>query len=222
MVAVATPCKRWDCEACRKAKAKRLRALLKQVRWGSFLTLTMPPALGTPGLANLLRQGRALKHFLQWVRRKILTAFGERALDKFHYAWVREVGARGQRRLHLHMLWTAPYLAQAELAQAAERCGLGQRLDIRTVKSQQQIGEYCAKVTHYLTKGEQAEMPRGTRHYAVSAPVERPGKDPDWRWSALNVHMVAWYVFGAQCDRVEGMVPVLWTERAGITWQGSS
>lgn len=220
-VAVAAACRKWDCPHCRQRKAKSLRALLKQIQWGSFLTITMAPNYGAPTVANLCRQARALKHWFQWVRRYIGHAFGERALDRFYYAWVREVGERAQRRLHLHLLWTAPYIAQAELAAAAVRCGLGQRLDIRAVKSQQQVGEYASKVSHYLTKEQQQNLPRGARHYGLSAPVVRPGKDPDWAFSVLSVHSVVWWVFGVKLERRPAQ-SLYWTLTGGLTWSDSS
>lgn len=188
-------CGRWGCRPCSKRKRAMLARRFERVRWQrqpAMVTLTaarVEDADPTP--EAMARFSKRVRSFRRWVVRHY---------GKVNWLWVREVADRGAGciclealacrcgagggRLHVHMLWDAPYVLQSLLSVAAVRSGLGGILDVRRVATRRGV-RYVAK---YLTK---SNFPAGrTRRFAVRAP--EPSKEPtDWLWDPRRPALVA-------------------------------
>ncbi len=94
----------------------------------------------------------------------------------------------GGGRLHVHMLWDAPYVPQGALSAAAVRSGLGPVLDVRRV-SGRGAARYVAK---YLVKSGQhpAFVRAGCRRFAMRA-RRAPREESDWRYDPRSPALVA-------------------------------
>jgi hypothetical protein len=191
-------CGRWRCPPCAKRKAAGLARRFANIRWRrtpALVTLTAAHVEDADPTPEAMRRfGRRVTSFRRWVKRH----HGD-----FQWAWVREIAPRhelcvchelracrcgaGGGRLHVHMLWDAPYVPQARLSRAAERCSLGAVLDVRRV-SGQRAARYVSK---YLAKdGMQHPAFRHARRYAIRAaePEREPG---DWCYTPRCPALVA-------------------------------
>jgi hypothetical protein len=106
----------------------------------------------------------------------------------------------GGGRLHVHMLWDAPYVPQRVLSTAAVRSGLGPVLDVRRV-SGRRAARYVAK---YLVKsGQHAAFTRvRCRRFAIRA-QGAPREQGDWCYDPRRPALVAVEELGCnEIDRV--------------------
>ena len=134
---------------------------------------------------------RAFARRVASLRRWVARHYG-----KFQWAWVREIAPRkpfcvchemlacrcgvGGGRLHMHMLWDAPYVPQAVLSAAAARSHLGPILDVRRVSGTAAAARYVSK---YLVKGARhPAFVRGrARRFAMRA-AHAPRPPSNWRY----------------------------------------
>jgi hypothetical protein len=75
------------------------------------------------------------------------------------YAMVLEVGGRGNKQLHAHVLITGRFIYQADFSQWARQCGFGRIADVREVErgDAKEVGGYAAKqLAGYASKTGQA------------------------------------------------------------------
>lgn len=74
------------------------------------------------------------------------------------YALVLEIGSKGQRRLHAHVIFTGRYIPQRRLSAWARKCGFGRVTDIREVATgdAQEVARYAAKLAWYGAKAGEA------------------------------------------------------------------
>jgi hypothetical protein len=108
----------------------------------------------------------------------------------FSYVWVREEQDNGYP--HLHVL-VSRYLPQQNIAQAWDRIGAGEIVDIRQVNARK-AGHYIAK---YLAKDAMAHLPSGVRRYGSSQDIDLPVRgdsDSDGTWDLLtwDPHVERW------------------------------
>jgi hypothetical protein len=101
----------------------------------------------------------------------------------------------GGGRLHLHMLWDAPYVPQAALSAAAVRCHLGPVLDVRRV-SGARAARYVSK---YLVKGARhLAFVRGrARRFAMRA-ARSPRPPSDWRYDPRSPAQIVLMEYGEE------------------------
>jgi hypothetical protein len=105
----------------------------------------------------------------------------------------RHVAQIGGGRLHVHMLWDAPYVPQAALSAAAVRCHLGPVLDVRRV-SGTRAARYVCK---YLLKSAQhpAFIRGRVRRFAIHA-ARAPRAPSDWRYDSRTPAQVVLTEYG--------------------------
>lgn len=74
------------------------------------------------------------------------------------YVVVLEVGTRGQRRWHAHVVYTGRYIPQRRLSAWARQCGFGRVVDVREVAAgnAEEIAAYAAKLAWYGAKAAEA------------------------------------------------------------------
>ena len=183
-------CGRWSCAPCSRRKAAVVRERFTRVLWvrqPAMVTLTaahVEEADPTP--AAMRAFARRVASLRRWVARRC---------GKFQWAWVREIAPRkpfcvchemlacrcgaGGGRLHVHMLWDAPYVPQAVLSAAAARSHLGPVLDVRRV-SGARAARYVSK---YLVKaaGHPAFVRGRARRFAMRA-ARSPRPPSNWRY----------------------------------------
>jgi hypothetical protein len=191
-------CSRWRCFPCARRKAAAVRDRFERILWRrppALVTLTAAKADDAdPTPAAMRRFARRVASFRRWVTRH----FGP-----FQWAWVREVAARDPRcvchemlacrcgvgggRLHVHMLWDAPFVPQRALSAAAVRSALGPVLDVRRV-SGRSAARYVAK---YLVKSGQhpAFTRAGCRRFAIRA-QRAPRAESDWHYDPRRPALV--------------------------------
>jgi hypothetical protein len=128
------------CKRCAELARKAAYARLNTVAWNAFVSLPMPAELATPTLANIKRQSGSLKQFLAKLHKN---------RPVFKYAWVREISKTG--RLHLHMLWTIPWVPHVDLQQLALDVGFGCGVDIQSLHTPG-TSDQQAQITWYMTK----------------------------------------------------------------------
>lgn len=148
-IAMQAGCRRWQCPACGRRKARKVAARFSQLGADVLMTVSLPrSAWPTPeNAAELQKRCRSLLRYM--IRHKLVSAYG----------WVREQGApriecvcaptlqgcacgANGRQLHRHFLLRVPrrdgfrrgWLPWAKLQAAAKRCGLG-TLDFRLIFS---------------------------------------------------------------------------------------
>jgi hypothetical protein len=154
----------------------------------------------TPGAMRAF--AKRVASFRRWVARHY---------GKFQWAWVREIAPRKPRcvchemlacrcgagggRLHVHMLWNAPYVPQAALSRAAVRCHLGSVLDVRRV-SGIRAALYVGK---YLVKGAQhpAFLRGRARRFAIRA-ARAPRPPSDWRYDRRSPSQIVLTEYGEE------------------------
>jgi hypothetical protein len=192
-------CGRWKCAPCARRKAAAVRDRFKRILWRrepALVTLTAAMADDAdPTPAAMRRFARRVASFRRWVTRHH---------GRVQWAWVREVAERDPRcvchemlacrcgagggRLHVHMLWDAPFVPQRALSAAAVRCGLGPVLDVRRVSGRSAAG-YVAK---YLVKsGQHPAFTRARcRRFAIRA-QRAPRAESDWRYDSRRPALVA-------------------------------
>lgn len=146
-----------------------IRERLQDIAWTAALTLTMTKAFGQPSQANITVQSRAWSRFISRVRQ---------IHGPFHWAWLRE-----QSPLHLHVLWDALSIPQADLSSIAEQSGFGPVVHIRATRTP---GERC-KAIDYVTKSlsllptdPNGDWPLRTRRYRASVPKQAPQPKQQW------------------------------------------
>jgi hypothetical protein len=192
-------CGRWKCAPCARRNAAVVRERFKRILWRrapALVTLTAATAGDAdPTPAAMRKFARRVASFRRWVNRHY---------GPFQWAWVREVGQRDPRcvchemlacrcgagggRLHVHMLWDAPFVPQRALSAAAVRCGLGPVLDVRRV-SGRRAARYVAK---YLVKSGQhpAFVRARCRRFAMRA-QRAPRAESDRRYDPRSPALVA-------------------------------
>jgi hypothetical protein len=204
-------CGRWKCAPCARHKAAVIRERFKRILWQrepALVTLTAATAHDAdPTPAAIRSFARRVASFRRWVTRHY---------GLFQWAWVREVAERDSRcvchemlacrcgagggRLHVHMLWDAPYVPQGALSAAAVRSGLGPVLDVRRV-SGRRAARYVAK---YLVKsGQHPAFTRARcRRFAMHA-QRAPREQSDWRYDPRSPALVAVEELG--CHEIDWM-----------------
>jgi hypothetical protein len=156
-------CQRWACNTCGPRKARRLRHRLAQTRPDRLITLTLrtnPDRTATEMLATANQAWSIL-----W--RRLRRLHPSKTLG---YAKIVELTRAGTP--HLHILVSAPYIAQAWLASTWEELTGSYIVHIRRVISTKPIAGY---LTAYLTKALQ--VPPGMRKWSASrgyVPKEQP------------------------------------------------
>jgi len=192
-------CGRWRCVPCARRKASAVSDRFKRIRWRrapALVTLTAAQSDDADPTPEAMRRfARRVASFRRWVVRHY---------GPFQWAWVREVAERVSRcvchemlacrcgagggRLHMHILWDAPYVPQRALSAAAVRSGLGPVLDVRRV-SGRRAARYVAK---YLVKsGQHPAFTRGRcRRFAMRA-RRAPREESDWRYDPRSPALVA-------------------------------
>jgi hypothetical protein len=192
-------CGRWKCAPCARRNTAIVRERFKRILWRrapAMVTLTAATAdEADPTPAAMRNFARRVASFRRWVTRHY---------RPFQWAWVREVAERDPRcvchemlacrcgagggRLHVHMLWDAPYVPQRALSAAAVRCGLGKVLDVRRV-SGRRAARYVAK---YLVKsGKHPAFVRARcRRFAMRARCA-PREESDWHYDPRSPALVA-------------------------------
>jgi hypothetical protein len=192
-------CGRWKCAPCARRNAAVVRERFKRILWQrepALVTLTAATADDADPTPEAMRTfARRVASLRRWVTRHY---------GLFQWAWVREVAERDPRcvchtalacrcgagggRLHVHMLWDAPYVPQRALSAAAVRCGLGAVLDVRRV-SGRRAARYVAK---YLVKsGQHPAFTRACcRRFAIRA-RRAPRAKSDWRYDPRSPALVA-------------------------------
>jgi hypothetical protein len=198
-IVIRLGCGRWRCPPCARGKAAAVRKRFERILWlrqPAMVTLTAARSEDADPTPEAMRKfARRVCSFRRWVARHY---------GKFQWAWVREVAERkpgcvcletlacrcgvGGGRLHVHMLWDAPYVPQWVLGAAAVRSGLGSVLDVRRV-SGKRAASYVAK---YLVKsGQHAAFIRaGCRRFAMRA-RRAPREESDWRYDSRSPALVA-------------------------------
>jgi hypothetical protein len=192
-------CGRWKCAPCARRNAAVVRERFKRIFWRrapAMVTVTAATADDAdPTPAAMRNFARRVASFRRWMTRHY---------GFFQWAWVREVAERDSRcvchaalacrcgagggRLHVHMLWDAPYVPQRALSAAAVRSGLGPVLDVRRV-SGRRAASYVAK---YLVKSGQhpAFVRARCRRFAMRARLA-PRDESDWRYDSRRPALVA-------------------------------
>jgi len=163
---------------CRRC-AERIRRLayvrLKSVVWDAFITLHMPSEHGMPTSNNIRRQSKSLGNLLASVRKN---------RPAFKYAWVREISKGG--RLHLHMVWTLPWIDQAELKMLALDAGFGSGAYIESLHtpgtSDQQVNaaSYLAKSLARIATDIEGAWPEHVRRYKLPPLPKSPKRPREW------------------------------------------
>jgi hypothetical protein len=180
---VPLACRSWLCPGCQRDKWNAARTLFE---WGisdawkrgervRFFTLTdgsprgdmtiEQVSHGWNKLARMLRDGgpaprRPAKgaprnEWERWWR-----ACRARTSYLNEYAMVLEVGRRGDKRLHVHVLCTGAFIPQRKLSRMARLCGFGRVTDIQEVEqtTEGHIAAYAAKMAGYVSKtGQEAQ-----------------------------------------------------------------
>jgi hypothetical protein len=192
-------CGRWKCGPCARRNAAAVRDRFKRILWGrapALVTLTAATADEADPTPEAMRIfARRVASLRRWVTRHY---------GPFQWAWVREIAERDPRcvchtafacrcgagggRLHVHMLWDAPYVPQRALSAAAVRSGLGPVLDVRRV-SGRRAASYVAK---YLVKsGKRPAFVRARcRRFAMRA-RRAPREESDWCYDPRSPALVA-------------------------------
>lgn len=197
-------CGRWSCLPCSRRKAAVIRERFTRVLWRrqpAMVTLTAARAGEADATPEAMRAfARRVASFRRWVSRRC---------GKFQWAWVREIAPRkplcvchemlacrcgaGGGRLHVHLLWDAPYVPQALLSRAAARCHLGPVMDVRRVS-----GKGAARyVSKYLVKGAQhpAFVLGRARRFAMRA-ARVPRELGDWRYDPRTPAQIVLMEYG--------------------------
>ncbi len=190
-------CGRWACQPCARRKAAALARRFAKIRWRrtpALVTLTAGTIEDAdPSTEAMRRFSKRVASFRRWVVRHY---------GVFQWAWVREISPRNERcvchemlacrcgggggRLHVHMLWDAPYVPQLRLSAAAERCGLGAVMDVRRVP-----GEGAARyVGKYLTKMSGHRAFLHARRFAIRAAEPEP-QPSEWCYDPRCPALVA-------------------------------
>jgi hypothetical protein len=196
-IAYRLGCGRWSCPACARRKAKRLEHRFASIRW------RRRPALVT-FTAGDIDHADPTPAVMGWFNRQVgrVRRWVERRVGKFNWAAVREISPRhelcvchelracrcgaGGGRLHVHMLWDAPYVNQTALSAACGRCRLGYVVDIRRAKAKG-AARYLAK---YLAKDAAHPAFRGRRRFSMRAPEPKP-EPSEWRFDWRPPSLIA-------------------------------
>jgi len=144
-------CHKWNCPRCGKQKQKLWRSYALAGEPQRFITLTARPQEGKSKREMCKEMKHAFAQLVQKYRRK----YGE-----FEYLCAWELTKQGTP--HVHILQRGSFIPQADLSKDwCNRTG-SFIVDVRKVKSQEQVARY---VTKYLTKtlGETSEVLSGLR-----------------------------------------------------------
>lgn len=133
-------CRSWNCDVCRPKRKSQLLALASSGNPTRFLTLTVNPATGTDAESRL----KLLTHAWKVLVKRLRRAYGN---DAINYLAVVEQTKRGEP--HLHILLRSPYIPQAVISEAMRELIDAPIVDIRLIRSQQEVVRYVAK---YITK----------------------------------------------------------------------
>jgi hypothetical protein len=173
------------------------------VRQPAMVTLTAAHIEEADPTPDAMRAfAKRVASFRRWVTRHY---------GKFQWAWVREIAPRkplcvchemlacrcgaGGGRLHVHMLWDAPYVPQAALSTAAVRCHMGPVLDVRRVSG----ADAARYVSKYLVKGARhPAFVRGrARRFAMRA-ARAPRPPSDWRYDGRTPAQIVLMEYGEE------------------------
>lgn len=150
------------CRRCAQLARDAAYPRLNTVAWNAFVTLPMPVEHATSTLANIKQQSESLKRLLARLHRP---------WPVFKYAWVRELSKTG--RLHLHMVWTIPWVPRAELQHLAFDVGFGGGVHIQslhtpgTSNQQTQVIRYMTKNLACIETDVEGAWPEYTNRYKV-------------------------------------------------------
>src|SRR5277367_2469848 len=192
-LAIAAPCRRWQCPACGPRRVRAYQRRMAQVPYNRFITLTMKGVM--PWTRETLR---TLSRSWARLRRVLARKYG-----LSHFTRVVERHKSGSPNLHVAA--ASAYIPQKVLRILAEQSGFGRVCDIRAILNQRILGY----VTKYLTKttatGEPGfhGIPYGRRIQTSVAPVPKDRLGDSWSFY-LNkaVRKNAWWVarYGIACS----------------------
>ncbi len=195
-LAIAAPCRRWQCKQCGPRRVRAYQKRMAQVPYNRFITLTLG------GVFPWTRE--TLKHLsASWARlRRVLAK--RYALTAFTRVVERHVSGSP----HLHVAVNSAYIPQKVLSILAARSGFGRVADIRAVRNKQILGY----VTKYLfkTSGNQESgffgIRYGRRIQTSARPLPKDRLGDSWSFY-LNktVRRNAWWVvrYGIVCSAFE-------------------
>jgi hypothetical protein len=133
-------CRSWSCEHCAPMRRRKLMAQAAAGEPTRFLTLTVNPAIGESQEQRLRLLAHAWRVLVKRIRRRWTKG------DLAYLAVVEET-ERGEP--HLHILLRGPYLPKAFLSAAMDELIRAPIVDIRRIRSRQEVVRYVAK---YITK----------------------------------------------------------------------
>lgn len=144
-----------------------------------FGTLTLPSEIdaGIPSQATVEADRVAWRRFRRYVR--AADPYAEEILGAHFLLWKREVGERGQRRLHRHLVLVT-HLANRKLVKLARRAGYGLVVNFKLVRSGAMASRYVSKYVAKPGAGLSA-WPAHTRWaHTWIKPARREGTRPRW------------------------------------------
>ena len=145
-----------------------------------FGTLTLPADVdaGTPSLVTVEADRVAWRRFRRFVC--AADAYGAEALAADVLLWKREVGERGQRRLHRHLVLVT-HLSNRKLVKLARRAGYGLVVNFKLVRSGAMASRYVSKYVAKPGAGLSA-WPAHTRwaHTWIKPARRREGARSRW------------------------------------------
>jgi len=154
------------CRRCAEYYRYCVARRLNTVEWQAHVLLTLKPGEDSPTKANLRHQSQA------W---QILVGLLRKEYPGFYYAWIREITEAA--RLHLHVLWSIPWISQDYLRSMTTQAGFGYA-EVRSIRKPGAKPQMAA--INYVTEnlGKIAEDPdgawlEGTRRHQISAPVKK-------------------------------------------------
>lgn len=155
------PCKSWHCEDCRPWRVQQLHELIVSGHPTTFVTLTTNPRIHSDpheAARDLMRAWRSLRKYL----RRHYPA------QEIEYLGVWEATKKGWP--HLHLAMRMPYVPQRVLSERMYRLATARIVDIRAIRSQNQLAHYLGKdLTKAPAKWKGLKRYFRSRHYQLEA-----------------------------------------------------